>query len=281
MKKDIINFSRNKKKKKRNVLTGYLGIPFYLLVVILIIIPIGLLMIYSFQVSDAKGTFSINFTLINFVNFFKEPSFLKTMGESLYIAGISTIFTLLIGYPLAYFISRTKRKNQSLLIILVTSPMWINMLLRANALQQLFDMINPKLIGSNFAIIVGMIYVFLPFMILPIYTSLSKIDYNLLEAASDLGANKTQKILKVVIPLSLSGVLSGIMMVFLPAATTLVIPKYLGKNKYMIGNLIEGYIKIGNIGGGAAISLILAIVMMTFVGLIRKIDNEKGIIDNE
>lgn len=282
MQKFALLKKKNKNKKKNNIsLVSFLGIPFYVITIGLVVIPLVLLVLYAFQANDESNVFFINFTLNNFTNFFKEGSFVKTMFESLYIAAISTVVTLLIGYPLAYLISRSKPKNQPIMILIVTSPMWINMLLRANALQQIFNMINPSLIGTNFAIIVGMVYIFLPFMVLPIYTVLSKLDMSLLDASADLGANKLQTILKIIVPLSLSGVLSGIMMVFLPAATTLVIPKYLGNNRYMIGNLIDNYIKTSNIGGGAAIALILAVIMMFFVSMIKKIDRNQGVNINE
>ncbi|NLK12439.1 MAG: ABC transporter permease, partial [Candidatus Phytoplasma sp.] len=164
-----------------------------------------------------------------------------------------------------------------------TAPMWINMLIRANGLKQIFSMVAPNLLGTDFAIITGMVYMYLPYMVLPIYTSLSKIDDSLYESSADLGANKLQTIRKVIIPLSLSGVMSGIMMVFLPAATTLVVPKYLGDGKrYMIGNLIDEAILLkGNYGYGAAVSLILGILMMVLIYFIKKIDKYEEVLSNE
>jgi spermidine/putrescine transport system permease protein len=199
------------------------------------------------------------------------------MAESIGLAFGATIITLAIGYPIAFIISRSKPKTRALLILLVTAPMWINMLLRTRALQQIFTMIDPELLGSNIAIMVGMTYNFLPFMVLPIYTVLAKIDNSLFESASDLGANKLQTMLKVIIPLSFSGILSGIMMVFLPAATTLVVPKYLGEGRFLIGNLIENaMISQGDFGYGSAIALVMAGFILVFLYLIKKVDTYQG-----
>ncbi|MBE0701480.1 MAG: ABC transporter permease subunit, partial [Acholeplasmataceae bacterium] len=154
----------------------------------------------------------------------------------------------------------------------------INMLLRTRALQQVFEMVAPNLLGSNLAIVVGMTYIFLPFMVIPIYTVLSKLDPSLYESAADLGANKIQTIIRVIIPLSLTGILSGIMMVFLPAATTLVVPRYLGQGRYLIGNLIENaMIQQGRFGYGSAIAIVLSLVIMLFIFFIKKVDKYQGV----
>ena len=136
------------------------------------------------------------------------------MTTSLWIAFTTTIVTLFIGYPLAYIMTRMKLKTQMTLLILINAPMWINMLLRVRALEQIIRMIFPFLIDSFGGVVIGLVYVYLPFMVLPIYAVLSKIDPNLMESAADLGASKFKTLIKVIIPLSLSGVLSGILMVF-------------------------------------------------------------------
>ena len=185
--------------------------------------------------------------------------FIKAMLDSIYLAVLTTVFALLIGYPTAYIIANRKPRTQAAMILVITAPMWVNMLLRTMALKQLFEMFVPNLLGGNFSIVTGMVYVFLPFMVLPIYTVLSKIDPRLYEAAHDLGANKFETFIKVTLPLSITGVLSGITMVLLPAATTLVIPKYLGGGRYLIGNLIEDrFLKNGDWGYGSAIAIILS-----------------------
>lgn len=274
----------NKKKVKKQPISleKAVGLPYYILLAVLIVFPFSVMILYAFNNANT-GVFQIQFSLSNFTDFLSQPIFIRTMIESLYLAGISTFISLLIAYPLSYIIVRRSAKQQLFLILLLTAPMWINMLIRANGLKQIFSMVAPNLLGTDFAIITGMVYMYLPYMVLPIYTSLSKIDDSLYESSADLGANKLKTIRKVIIPLSLSGVMSGIMMVFLPAATTLVVPKYLGDGKrYMIGNLIDEAILLkGNYGYGAAISLILGILMMVFIYFIKKIDKYEEVLSNE
>lgn len=252
-----------------------MGSPYYVVLFFLILIPLILILFYAFseRVNDLFISFSFNY----FRQFLNEPAFIKTMLDSIKLAIYTTLVTLFIGYPTAYLITKTNKKTQTLLILMITAPMWVNMLLRTLAWKQIFDMLNASLLGTDFAIITGMVYVFLPFMVLPIYTVLSKIDPKLYEAADDLGANKFQTFLKVTLPLSITGVLSGITMVLLPAATTLVIPKYLGKNRYLIGNLIEDrFLTAGNWGYGSAIAIILSVVIMAMVIFTKKLDRNKG-----
>ena len=226
------------------------------------------MLIYSFQSRASSQTFTLIFTLDNYLRFVNEPIFVGLMAESIGLAFVATLISVLIGYPLAYIIARSNTKTKTLLILLITAPMWINMLLRTKALEQVILMTAPNLIGTNVAIIIGMTYVYLPFMVLPIYTVLSKIDVSLYESASDLGANKIQTLIKVIIPLSISGVLSGIMMVFLPSATTLVVPKYLGAGRFLIGNLIENaMIAQGDFGYGSSIALLMAGLILIFLYL--------------
>ena len=280
--KPILNLKKKQKKPLKIYIENILGIPYQSVIAVLIFIPILLMFIYSFNTLQANRSFSLVFTLDNYLRFFNEPIFIRLMVESIGLALISTITTLIIGYPLALIIARSKPKMKTLLILLVTAPMWINMLLRTRALQQIFEMVAPDLLGSNTAIIVGMTYNYLPFMVLPIYTILSKIDDALYESSADLGANKLQTLIRVIIPLSVSGILSGIMMVFLPAATTLVIPKYLGQSRYLIGNLIENaMIQQGDFGYGSAIALIMAGLILIFLYLIKKVDSYQGAQDED
>jgi len=265
------------KKKTKLSLEHFLGLPYQAVIGLLIIVPLILMLVYSFQAKTGSAVFSLVFTLDNYLRFFNEPIFVNLMAESILLAFGATIITLCIGYPIAFIISRSKPKTRALLILLVTAPMWINMLLRTRALQQVLTMIDPDLLGTNLAIMIGMTYNFLPFMILPVYTVLAKIDNSLFESAADLGANKLQTMIKVIIPLSLSGILSGIMMVFLPAATTLVVPKYLGEGRFLIGNLIENaMISQGDFGYGSSIALVMAGLILVFLYLIKKVDTYQG-----
>ncbi len=263
------------KKKRPNVVT-FLGIPYYIILLGLIVIPVALIVFYAITVKVNELYY--RFTFEYFVLFFKEPIFLKTLGDSLFLAIITTVITLIIGYPIAYVIAKKKPKTQALLILLVTAPMWINMLIRVLAWKQIFDMIDSTLLGSNTAIVIGMVYAYLPFMVLPIYTVISKIDPLLYEASADLGASNFKTFLKVTLPLSMGGILSGITMVLLPAATTIVIPKILGNGKYLIGSLIEDrFLKAGNWGYGSAIAIILSLIIMAMVYITKKVDKNKEV----
>lgn len=274
------NLIRKKGKTKKTSIKfdQVLGIPYYIILLLLIVLPIFLLVVYSFLAEN--DAFQLTFSFNHYINFFKEPLFIKSMGRSLGIAFIATAISLLIGYPLAYIIAMSRPKTKALLILLITAPMWINMILRVQALKQVFEMVLPRFYLTETALIIGMVYIFLPFMVLPIFTVLSKMDKGLFEASADLGATKTQTIFKVVIPLSLSGVLSGITMVFLPIATTLVVPKYLGPSgRNLIGNIIEQAItkkQHGSYGYGAAIAVVLALIMVVLVRLMNRADRYQG-----
>jgi spermidine/putrescine transport system permease protein len=195
-----------------------------------------------------------------------------------------------LGYPLAYFISKCSEKAQSTLILLVTIPMWINMLLRTYAWMNLLSdngIINHllELLGFNpvtmmytdFSVMIGLICNFMPFMIIPIHTSLSKMDKSLIEAAYDLGANRVQTFWKVIWKLSIPGVVNGVMMVFLLSISSFVIPKLLGGGQYMlIGNLIESqFISVGDWNFGSAISLILAVIILLGMSLMKKMNKQE------
>lgn len=270
------------KKVKDKKSSNILGLPYYMVLTVLTVIPFLIMILYAFS-SSSESIFNIKFSLNNFQMFFSEKLFIKAMLESLYLAAMSTIATLIIGYPLAYIITQLSSRKQVLFISLITVTMWVNMLLSANALKTLTELIAPSLFATDFIIIVGNVYMFLPYMVLPIYTILSKIDKNLIESSYDLGANPVQTFRKVILPLSLSGVISGSMMVFLPAATTLVIPKYLGAGKrFLIGNLIENkVIQEGNYGYGSAISIVIGLILIGFIILIKRADKYEGVMEND
>jgi len=205
------------------------------------------------------------------------------------VALITTTVCILIGYPIAYIISTVKDRWQTLLMLMVTIPMWINMLVRTYAWISILSdsgLINTflksinigpiKMMYTDFAVILGMVYNFLPFMILSIYTSLAKMDKAVIEASYDLGANNRQTFTKIIFPLSLPGVISGVTLVFLPAVSTFIIPKFLGGGQYMlIGNLIENqFITVGEWNFGSAISLIMAMIIMLSMYATRKMDKD-------
>jgi len=260
--------------------------PYIVWSAVMIIVPMLMIVMYAFtQKGNDVLTFKV--TLDNFIYFFSDPIFLEVLERSLWVAVLTTVLCLLLGYPVAYIIAQASGRKKVMLVLLVTIPMWINMLVRTYAwvgiLQDkgLFNAIlgflgfDPiSLIYTDFAVVLGMVYNFIPFMILQIYTALSKMDKSYLEAASDLGANKVQSFLKITLPLSLPGVLSGITLVFLPAVSSFFIPKMLGGGQYvLIGNVIESqFLTSGNWNFGSAISLIMAVIIMISLYVTKKID---------
>lgn len=236
-----------------------------------------------------KGNDVLTFrvTLDNFIYFFSDSIFLEVLERSLWVAVLTTVLCLFLGYPVAYIISLASGRKKMMLVLLVTIPMWINMLVRTyawvgilqdkgmvNTILGFFGLGPVTLIYTDFAVVLGMVYNFIPFMILQIYTALSKMDKSYLEAASDLGANKVQSFLKITLPLSLPGVLSGITLVFLPAVSSFFIPKMLGGGQYvLIGNVIESqFLTSGNWNFGSAISLIMAVIIMISLYITKKVD---------
>lgn len=256
----------------------------------MIVLPLLLIVLYSVT-ETSNSLVNIRFTTNNFTKIF-ESVYIKVFIKSFKLGIISTAICFVVGYPLAYVISRTDEVVQNLLILLITIPMWINTLLRTYAWISLLSdegLVNSllKLLGINpvtmmytdFSVMMGLVCDLLPFMVIPIHTSLAKMDYSLVEAAADLGANKIKTFTKVIWKLSLPGVISGVTMVFLLSISTFVIPKLLGGAQYtLIGNLIEQqFISIGDWNFGSAISLILAFVIIILMRIMNKIDpDEKG-----
>ena len=240
---------------------------------VFILLPMFIIMIYAFSQSG-NDVLIINFTLDNFIRFFKDPIFVKVMVRSLKIAVVTTVACILIGYPTAYFIAKLNSNSQMIMILLVTLPMWINMLVRTYAWRGILLQTN---LSPEMKVYIGMIYNFLPFMILEVYTSLSKIDKNLIVAAKDLGCNNAQAFSKVILPLSIPGVISGISLVFLPAVSSFFIPQLLGGGSYvLVGNLIENYfVTTGDWNFGSAVSLIMTVIILISMYLTRKFDYDK------
>ena len=244
--------------------------PYLLWIALFIVAPMIMILLYAVTRSG-NGTITFSFTLENFARFLRDPTFLKVLWTSLRIALLTTVFCILIGYPAALFIANLPEKRQTMMILLLTLPMWINMLLKTYAWRGIlmnFDM------ESETRVFIGMVYDFLPYMIIQIHTSIAKMDRNLLTAAYDLGANKWKTFLKVILPLSVPGIISGITLVFLPAVSSFVIPKLLGGGNYvLIGNLIETYFLVaGDWNFGSAISLIMALIIIASMYLTKKLD---------
>ena len=263
-----------------------LAIPYIAWAAMMLVLPMALIALYSFT-QPGNTIISFSFTLDHYVKFFTDPDFLLILWRSLWIAVKTTIICLLLGYPAAYFIARSKERVQNLLVLIITIPMWINMLVRTYAwigllsegglIQRILSLIglgNTELLYTEAAVLLGMVYNFLPFMILQINTSLCKMDHSLLEAGAYLGASPVQTFLRITLPLSLPGVINGITLVFLPAVSSFFIPKLLGGGQYfLIGNMIENqFITVGEWNFGSAISMIMAIIMMLLMITVRKVE---------
>lgn len=249
------------------------ALPYLIWASIFIVIPMLLVLVYAItQPGNSVLTFRITFA--GFTRFFADPIFMSVLLRSLKIAVITTLVCILLGYPIAYAMAQLTPNSQATMVLLVTFPMWINMLVRTYAWRGILleTPLSPEL-----KVYVGMVYNFLPFMILQIYTSLSKMDQKLIEAAYDLGCSKMQAFLKVILPLSIPGVLSGITLVFLPAVSSFFIPKLLGGGSFvLVGNLIENYfVTTGDWNFGAAISLIMTVLILISMYFTRKVDYQK------
>jgi hypothetical protein len=263
-----------------------LALPYIVWAVMMLVLPMALIALYSVM-EQGNSIISFSFTLEHYIKFFTDRDFLLILWRSLMIAVKTTIICLLLGYPVAYFIARSREKVQNALILCITLPMWINMLVRTYAwigmlseggliqkILQFLGMGNVDLLYTEGAVLLGMVYNFLPFMILQIHTSLSKMDNSLLEASADLGASPAQTFRRVTLPLSLPGVINGITLVFLPAVSSFFIPKLLGGGQYfLIGNMIENqFITVGEWNFGSAISMIMAVIMMLLMMAVRKVE---------
>ena len=236
--------------------------PYILFMTLLVVLPLLMVILYAFDIING------NFTLKNFMLFFSQSEAINTFVYSLGVAFFTTIICLLLGYPAAYVMAMSSFRTPQVMAILFILPMWINFLLRTIATVELFGLVGLPL-GEG-ALLFGMVYDFLPFMIYPIYNTLQKMDVNLIEASQDLGATRSQTFMKVVLPLSMPGVYSGIVMVFMPTVSTFAIAELLTHNKIkLFGSLIQESINSGvMLGYGAALSLILLVIicLTSFLG---------------
>lgn len=272
-------------KNKRSAFERVASSPYIVWSAIFIIAP--LLFVAYFAFTDRDGNFT-------FENILSLSSYSETFIMSLGFSLIATTVCLLIGYPLAYCMSRTSERTRSILMVLLMLPMWISLLIRTYSLMALLDngglvssfLVSiglPKLtfIGTDAAVILGMIYDFLPYMVLPIYTSLIKIDRRYLEASADLGCNNMQTIFKVILPLTTPGVISGVTMVFVPSISTFYISQKLGGGSFdLIGDTIERQFQNQvTYHTGAAVSLVMMILILISLAIMNKFsDNEEEII---
>ena len=263
--------------------------PYVLWSFLLIVLPLALILLYSITTGD-NSLITIHFTLDNFRKI-SDPIYLNVFIKSLQMGLITTGVCLVLAYPMAYIISKFDESSQNILILLVTIPMWINTLLRTYAwisllsdngiINSLFDLLGlnqQTMMYTNFSVVMGLVCDLLPFMVIPIHTSLAKMDHSLVEAASDLGANRFQTFTKVILKLSLPGVINGVSMVFLLSISSFVIPQLLGGHQFvLIGNLIENqFISVGDWNFGSSISVILAVIILVMMGFMKKIDPDEN-----
>ena len=271
--------------KRKRLQNSLITAPYTIWMAIFVLVPIALVVYYA--LTDENGKFTLQ-------NIASIVDYSKTFVLSLELALISTAICLLLAYPLAYTISRMHSRRQSTMVMLIMLPMWMNFLIRTyawmtilegngliNRFVRMFGFEGFHMINTNGAVVLGMVYNFLPYMILPIYTVLTKIEHSTIEAAQDLGASRVNVFRRVLLPMSVPGVISGITMVFVPAVSTFVISKLLGGGKtFLIGDIIENYF-LGNTGTvnyniGAALSLVLMILILISMAVMNHFDKDES-----
>lgn len=255
--------------------------PYLIWIAIFTFVPLAMVVYFSFT-SDFGG-----FTTQNFA---EAAKYIPSLVQSIWLGMIATILCLIIGYPVAYIITKVSSSTQKTMVLLIMMPMWMNFLLRTYAWMTLLEdtgIINNllsyiglprlRLINTDGAIVLGMIYNFLPFMIMPIYSVLTKMDKHLIEAAQDLGSNGFKVFQKIIIPLSIPGIISGINMVFVPAVSTFVISKMLGGGEMLIGDIIESQFfgSTYNPYLGAALSLILMVLVLICMAVMNQFGSDE------
>lgn len=256
--------------KKRSLMQSICAAPHIVWAVLFIVTPMLFVLYYAFTLDGSPS-------LENLTSLF-QGIYISTFARSLCYALIATVICLLLAYPLAYFLSRFGEGKQSVMITLLMLPMWINFIIRTNSLISIAHILG--FFGTAGSVILGMVYNYLPYMILPIYTVLSKIDRRYLEASMDLGCTPLQTIFKVVLPLSISGVISGITMVFVPSVSTFYISTALGGNKtVLIGDMIESRF-LGSSGAinynmGAMLSFVLMLLIFASMWVMNRFSDEK------
>lgn len=261
--------------------------PYLVWMALFIFVPLLLVVYFSLTVPTDAG---VQFSLGNFRRFL-EPIYVKVLLRSLRLALVATAVCLVVGYPVAMILAGSTFSRKNTLVLLFVLPMWMNFLLRTyswltllertgivNTLLGRLGLPQLSLLYTDSAVVLGMVYNFLPFMVLPIYSVLSKMDKSLIEAAQDLGANQAIVFWRVILPQSLPGVTSGITMVFMPAVTTFVISRLLGGGQFtLIGNLIEQqFLFVGDWNFGSAISVVMMVLILISIGIMSRYEGEEG-----
>ena len=268
-------------KNKRSIMHSISAAPHIFWAILFIILPLIIVIYYAF--TDENGAFT-------FENILSLEDYIPIFVLSMELSVIATFVCLLVGYPMAYIMARSKPEHQKIFVMLLMLPMWTNLLIRTYSIMAILDdggllntIFNTSLhiVGTKGAVIFGMVYDFLPYMVLPIYTCISKIDKHMWEAASDLGCNTMQVITKVIFPLSMSGVISGVTMVLVPSISTFYISQKLGGGTFeLIGDTIERQFAAGTFNVGGALSLVMMILILISIGIMNKFseDDDGGII---
>jgi spermidine/putrescine transport system permease protein len=263
-------------KKKRSVMHSIAAAPHIFWAILFIILPLLIVIFYAF--TDDAGAFSLE-------NIMSLGEYVPIFVLSLELSVIATFVCLLVGYPLAYIMARAKPEHQKIFVMLLMLPMWTNLLIRTYSIMAILDdggLINTILgtsmhiVGTKGAVIFGMVYDFLPYMVLPIFTAMTKLDQRYIEASHDLGCNGWQTMTRVVLPLTMSGVISGVTMVFVPSISTFYISQKLGAGKIdLVGDTIERLFQnTATYGVGAAISLVMMILILISVGVMNRFSGD-------
>ncbi len=260
--------------KKITIKRKYLAFPYAVFMLLFVILPLALIVFYAF--TNADGSISLE----NFANFFTDGVAFNSFLDSIWIAFVTTLICFVVGFPVAYILANKKYNKNKTLFMLFLLPMWINFLLRTIATRAMFEAFgswfNQEITFGKATTIFGMVYNFLPFMIIPIYSTLTSLDKSYTEAALDLGATPTKVITKVILPLALPGIISGITMVFMPTLSTFVISDLLGNNLVqLLGNIINLEFTQNSWNYGSALSIIL-LLLMGITMLIEKKYNSKN-----
>lgn len=264
-----------------------LATPYLVWMIILTFIPILLMVVLSFMGMEGFNLSNATFSLSAFEKTFNRENIIA-FSNSIRLASIATFLCIIIGYPVAYIVSKFKNSNKFSILLILILPMFTNMLLRVNTINKLLLPegflknafgVSLNYSGTEFAVVLVMVIVYLPFMIFPIFTVLEKIEPSLLEASRDLGANNWKSFMKVTLPLSLKGVSSGIIMVFLPTATSFTIPQIVSRGTIkLIGNIIEEKLGLATAAVdypvGSLISIVILVIVMGALYIISKIDSE-------
>ena len=261
--------------KKISFKRSQLAIPYALFLILFVILPLLLIVYYAFTNKDGNLSFA------NFISFFSDRSKINTLVISIVIGVLTTVICLLIGYPIAYLLANKKYNKSKILVLLFVMPMWINFVLRTAATRDLLNAIGIN--GGEtpyFAVLIGMVYNFLPFVILPLYSTMLKLDKSVVEASADLGAKPYQTFIKTIIPMTMPGIISASTMVFMPTMSSFVISDVLGERKIqLLGNLIDLNFNQSQWNNGSTIAVIMLIILgisMLLTKNVKKEDNARG-----